>query len=93
MTMDHTSDASIKPVVLASRIQHINKIIPPPTNAQSEMERLRNISRSETNITNNILKLYGTERSVARLSVAPISESLVLKGGFLLREVLPPGVR
>ncbi len=93
MTMNHSSDGSRDPLVPVNRAHPPTRTFPPPTNAQSEMERLRNVSRAETNISNNILKMYGTERSVARLAAAPISQSLVLKGGYLLREVLPAGVR
>jgi len=64
-----------------------------PANAHSEFERLRNAVKQEANIGNQGLLMYGAERAVARIAAAPIGEHLVLKGGFLLREILPPGVR
>ena len=85
-----TSDHKSPPVILS---RHPGPIPSPPANPKSEMDRLRNVAKEEGNVANNVLMLYGTERAVARIAQSQIADRAVLKGGFLLRQILPPGVR
>ena len=91
--MMNSSSSDGVPPVIPSREQKREVIYPPPTSAKSEMERLRNAARQEGNVANNLLKLYGAERAVARIAQSTVVERAVLKGGYLLRQVLPSGIR
>ena len=93
MKMDHSSMFDdVSPA--NRRLMPIREVVyPAPANAKSEMERIRNAARQEGNVANNVLKLYGAERAVARIAQSTVADRAVLKGGYLLRQVLPSGVR
>lgn len=91
--MDHASASDAdSPANMGEKLKR-DVVYPSPVNAQSEMERLRNVARQEGNMANNVLKLYGAERAVARMAQSAIADRAVLKGGYLLRQVLPSGIR
>ncbi len=91
--MDHSpASDGVSPAKMGVTLKR-ELVYPAPLNGHSEMERLRNVVRQEGNIANNVLKLYGAERAVARIAQSTVADRAVLKGGYLLRQVLPPGVR
>lgn len=91
--MDQSASSDGVPPVIPRRDQKREVVYPPPTSAKSELERLRNAARLEGNVANNLLKLYGAERAVARIAQSAVADRAVLKGGYLLRQVLPAGIR
>ena len=85
--------ASTLPPPDGEREAERSRIFPPPTSPQSELDRLRNVARDEPAIGGDLLKIYGTERALARIADSDLADSFVLKGGFLLRNLLPKDVR
>lgn len=63
--------------------------------AEAVMHRLKETAQTQRAHVNDLVPLYATERLLARVAVTAEEERLpmALKGGFLIRHLVPAGVR